>query len=71
MKIAITKTSDWDYCEVKEYNSLSECVEELLNNNENFPHFSPEVVVSHPDDITPKKGQGCQYIVEIYDTWRE
>lgn len=72
MKMLIEKTSDWGYKEIKEYDSLESCVEEILSNKELFPGNEPEVVVSKPNDAwTPREAQDCDYVVEIYDTWRE
>lgn len=65
IKICITKTSDRSYHNIKEYESLEACVNELL------PQKSPELVVSKPDDLTPEEASDCGYVVEIYDTWRE
>ena len=70
MKICITRTSDYEYEEIKEYKSLDECVKELLN-PDLYQKFAPEVVVSRPRDWYPPKINECEYVVEIYDTWRE
>ena len=70
MKICITRTSDYGYEEVKEYKSLDECVKELLN-PDLYQKFAPEVVVSRPYDCIPPKSEEYEYVVEIYDTWRE
>lgn len=70
MKILITKTSEWKYEEVKEYESLESCVDEILSRNELFGNNSPEVVVSKKRPWF-KYEQDVDYIVEIYDTWRE
>jgi len=75
MKILITKTSDRNYSELKEYDSLERCVEECLNLNDDSNDI-PEVVISRPKDYGNwYKGNTeilqCDYIVEIYDTWRE
>ena len=70
MKICITRTSDYGYKEIKEYKSLDECVKELLN-PDLYPKFAAEVVVSKPNDWDPPKSKECEYVVEIYDTWRE
>lgn len=70
MKICITRTSDYGYKEIKEYKSLDECVKELLN-PDLYQKFAPEVVVSKPSDCVHPKGKEYEYVVEIYDTWRE
>ena len=70
IKVCVTKTSDWKFAEVRKYKDLEECVEQLLS-KENFYDSSPSVVVSHPDDCIPKEMRDCDYVVEIYDYWRE
>lgn len=70
VKICITKTSDWNYASVKEYENLEACVNELLA-QDLFNHNSPQLVISNPDDCSPKEADDCDYVVEIYDTWRE
>ena len=70
VKICITKTSDWNFFDVKEYENLEACVNELLA-LDLFGHNSPALVISKPDDCTPKEATDCDYEVEIYDTWRE
>ena len=70
MRICVTRTSDSLYADIREYKSLDECVKELLN-PELYPQFHPEVVVSRPQDWQSEKVQRCDYVVEIYDTWRE
>ena len=70
MKILITKTSDWDHEEIKEYENLESCVEELLSQDELYYNNTPEVVV-YKKRPWPKYEQDVDYIVEIYDTWRE
>lgn len=70
MKICVTRTSDFNYDEIKEYDNMEQCVEELLN-PELYGQFAPEVVVSKPAGWHPVPVRKCDYIVEIYDTWRE
>ena len=69
MKILIEKTSDRNFKYIQEYNSLEDCVNELLDSK--FIDISPELVVSRPDKWNSDEEQECQYVVEIYDTWRE
>lgn len=70
MKILITKTSASGYEKVKEYENLESCIDELLSRDELYDNNTPEVVVYKK---TPwlKYEQDVDYIVEIYDTWRE
>lgn len=70
VRICITKTSDWTYVSVKEYESLEACVNEFLV-PDLFGNFNPELVISRPDDCAPREASDCDYVVEIYDTWRE
>ena len=69
IKVCVTKSSDWGF-EVRKYKDLEECVEKLLS-TENFYGWAPSVVVYHPDDCIPKEMHDCDYVVEIYDGWRE
>ena len=70
MKIRIEKTSDWDYEEIREYNSLEQCIDEILSDQDLFRGFCESVVVSKPDDrIYPDPD--FSYVVEVYNTWRE
>lgn len=70
MKILITKTSEWKYEEVKEYENLESCVDELLSRNELFGNNAPEVVACKKRPWLENEPD-VDYIVEIYDTWRE
>ena len=70
MKICVTRTSDGSYQEIKEYDNLDQCVEELLT-YELYGRYAPEVVVSKPADWKSASVKECDYVVEIYDTWRE
>ena len=70
VRIYITKTSDWNYRNVKDYENLEACVNELLASDA-FHDSSPELVISKPDDCVPKEADDCDYEVEIYNTWRE
>ena len=71
MKVFVTKASKWRRDgEVREYESLEECIKTLLK-TEDFGKFAPEVIVSEPDDFLLDNHKECDYEVEIYDTWRE
>ena len=71
MKVFVTRSSKWiSDGEVREYKDLTECIETLLS-KEDYGMFSPELVISRPDDYLPEKAKSCEYEVEIYDTWRE
>jgi len=68
MKILLNRTSDWDYEEIKEYDSLEACVNKILSNYDLFPNRCPAVVISKCD---PKDFPDINYAVEIYDDYRE
>jgi len=68
MKILLNRTSDWKYQEIKKYDGLETCVDEILSNSELFPNRYPAVVVSKCD---PKDFPDIKYAVEIYDDYRE
>lgn len=70
VKILITKTSSWNYEEVKEYENLESCVDELLSRHELYGNNTPEVVVCKKRPWL-KDEPDVDYVVEIYDTWRE
>lgn len=72
MKIHVERTSDWHYGEIRDYDTLEDCINDLLE-HENYGNNSPEVVVSKPNSETwvPEKARQCDFRVEIYDTWRE
>jgi len=70
VKICITKTSNLDFEEIKEYENLEACVNNLLKQGL-FKNTTPELVISKPQDYMSKESADCDYVVEIYDTWRE
>lgn len=70
VKICVTKTSDRFFKYIQEYNSLEDCVNELLDARQSANN-QPELVVSRPNKWNSEEEQECQYVVEIYDTWRE
>lgn len=64
MKALITKTSDWEYREVKEINSI-----------EDIFKIHPRVVLEKIDDaytdLFGEKYKDFDMKIEIYDDWRE
>lgn len=70
IKICVTKTSNLNFEDVKEYENLEACVNELLT-QDLFGNSTPELVISKPCDYMSKEANNCDYVVEIYDTWRE
>ena len=63
MKFNVTRTSDWDYLEQKEINSL----EELMS----FIKANGACVVTAAIDEESSTGKWTIPSIEIYDTWRE
>ena len=61
---------------IEEFESIDLCIKTLLQTSD-FGKFQHELVISEPDryENVPKewkdKVAGCEYIVEIYDDWRE
>lgn len=68
MKFSITKTSERGFPnEIVERESLEQVINECLDPK--FYHGStPEVVVSRPESW---EESDCDYVIEIYDDWRE
>ena len=74
MKILITKTSNSGYRKLRDYESLEECVNNILNSDawQGSDSWYPEVIVSRPSESWMlNEGIQCDYILEIYDTYRE
>lgn len=66
MKVWVTKTSDFRYGKMAEYESLKDCIDTLFEIERN------DLVISKiPDWYPDEVKQQCEYKVEIYDTWRE
>ena len=38
---------------------------------EDFGGYEKEFVISKPNEITDEMGKDCDYVIEIYDSWRE
>lgn len=72
IKVLVEKSSSLIYRDIREYDGLEECLDDIFKNWEN-KKFYPEVVVSKPDPrvYSNEITETCNYIVEIYDTWRE
>lgn len=76
MKVFVTRSSGFiSDGQAREYENLEECVNTLLE-KENYGKFEPELVISKPATLTklgflPGMEKDCEYVVEIYDTWRE
>lgn len=65
MKVWVTKTSDWRYGKMVEYESLKDCIDTLFETEKH------NLVISKVPDWYPDEAKQCEYKVEIYDTWRE
>ena len=75
IKVYVIKTSQFTKKngEIREYENLEECVNDLLK-KENFGDFADdplELVVSRPCAALSDVSGSSDYIVEIYDDWRE
>lgn len=70
IKCFIERTSSLNWHDVRNYNNLEDCVNDLLD-HENYGNGSPELVISKPRKYMVEEAQSCDYCVEIYDTWRE
>ena len=63
MKFNITRTSDWDYLEQKEINTLEELV--------SFVKTNGPCIVTAPINIESSINKWTIPSIEIYDDWRE
>lgn len=61
MLFNITKASDWEYKDTKEFNSIEE-IREFVK-KENSTHYAPACVLYFPEDEAPE--------LKIYDSWIE
>lgn len=59
MQVKITQTSDWDYREYREMNTLEELVQFMRDNHGSL------VLMDCPES------DSVEFEIEIYDTWRE
>ena len=80
MKVIVTKTSDWHYIVVKEFSTIDElfgfmdeCGHSLVL-RENYEKGKCISDIIKFDGVTKKVAEQiseCDYVAEIYDTWRE
>ena len=71
MKVYVVRTSgSWFEGEVREYRDMKECIDEILE-KEDFGKFEPGIIVYKTGDMDPENARKCEYMVEIYDDWRE
>ena len=74
MKMLIRKTSDDNYKKLREYKTLDDCINHILDSDawQGSDSWWPEVIVSRPSELEMlNEGIQCDYVVEIYDTYRE
>lgn len=71
MKVLIARTSEIfdDNAVIKEFGTLEDCINELLM--EDFDGCTPSIIISKPGEWCSEAKKSCDYIAEIYDTWRE
>ena len=63
MKALITKTSDWEYLEIKDVETIDDALS-----------ISNRLVLSKMDDSDKEiypNSENCEIKIEIYDDWRE
>ena len=72
MKVFIYRTSEFfeKRDRVEEFANLDECFKKLFD-TEDFGGYEKEFVISKPNKYTDKMGKDCDYVIEIYDSWRE
>lgn len=70
MKICVYKTSNLFNEEIREFPSLEEAVNTLLK-NETFGGGIPELVISKPREYSSIIAKKCDFMIEIYDDYRE
>lgn len=70
VKCFIEKTSSCFWHDVRTYDNLEDCVNDLLD-HENYGNNSPKLVISKPQKWMCKEAQSCDYCIEIYDDYRE
>ena len=77
MKILLKKTSEYSFSEIREYKDLEEAVNALLTDRSAFEHHNTdplELIISKPYEKWYKaddEALTCDYVIEIYDDWRE
>ena len=77
MKILVRKTSEYSFSEIREYKDLEEAVNALLSDRSAFEYHNSdplELIISKPYEGHYKAGDKaltCDYVIEIYDDWRE
>ena len=76
MKILLKKTSEYSFSEIREYKDLEEAVNALLSDRSAFEQNSDplELIISKPYEKWYKaddEALTCDYVIEIYDGWRE
>ena len=77
MKILLKKTSEYSFSEIREYKDLEEAVNALLTDRSAFEYHNSdplELIISKPYEKRYKaddEALTCDYVIEIYDDWRE
>ena len=77
MKILLKKTSEYSFSEIREYKDLEEAVNVLLSDRSAFQYHNSdplELIISKPYEKYYRSGDEeltCDYVIEIYDDWRE
>ena len=74
MIVFVTKTSECSKGEVMEFSNLEEAVNKLLSDRDAFEIFKSdplELIISKPYINSPESHRACDYVIELYDDWRE
>lgn len=74
MKVFVSKTSEYTKGEVMEFSNLEEAVNKLLSDRDAFQCFKSdplELIISKPYIKSPEEHKDCDYVIELYDDWRE
>lgn len=80
MKVVVTKTSEYHYMAVKEFNTIEElfgftnkCGHPLVLKKSYCKGYGVDLITKYSDitEEDAKIASECDYSVEIYDDWRE
>ena len=70
MKICVYKASNLFNEEIREFPSLEEAVNTLLK-DETFGGGIPELIISKPREYSSTLAKKCDFMIELYDEYRE
>ena len=70
MKICVYKTSNILHEDIREFSSLEEAVNTLFK-DKTFGDCIPELIISKPREYSSTIAKNCDFIIELYDDYRE